>query len=57
MVKDGDEKVVVELESIGELAGNLPHTIDELKKDGRAVRIRVTVITVADSLRELMSEA
>ena len=34
VIQNGDQKVLVELERIRKLLCHLPHTVDELNKDG-----------------------
>jgi hypothetical protein len=50
MIQYRDEEVVVEFKSIWELCRYLPDTVDELQKNGRAVSVRMMVITVSNSL-------
>ena len=57
VVQYGDEEVLVELESVWKLARDLPNAVDELEEHGRSVSIRVTVVTVTDSLGEFVSKA
>lgn len=52
MVQEGDEHVLGELEGMRKLSLDLPHTINKLKEDWRAVGILVAVVPVAYSLRD-----
>lgn len=52
MVDDGDEQSLVELEGGWELLLQLPHAVHPLDEHRRAVRVRVTLVAVADALRE-----
>lgn len=56
MVEDGNQEMLVELECVGELAGHLPDTIDELQKHRRTIGIRMPVVSMTNSLGEFMAK-
>ena len=50
VVKDGDQKVLIELKGIRELGCHLPHTVHKLEEDGCSLIITVVTITMAQPL-------
>jgi len=56
MVQYRDEEVFIEFESVGELASNLPHAIDKLEENRGTVSIGMPIISMANSLSELVPE-
>lgn len=56
MIQNGDEKMFVEFKRMRILLHHLPNTVDKLQKDGRSIGIRMMVVSMADSLLELMTK-
>ena len=56
MVQHEGEEVLVELETMRELVGHLPHAVDKLQEDGGAIVVVVLVRAVADAVGELVPE-
>ena len=57
VVEQEGEEVLVELEGVRELVGDLPHAVDELQKHRRPVVVVVLVNAVADAVGKLVPEA
>ena len=51
MVEDGDQEMLVELKGVGKLFSHLPHTVNELDKDGRPLVVTVVLVSMSDALR------
>lgn len=50
MVQYSDKKMFIKLKSIRKLYSHLPHTVNELKKDGGSLIITMVTITMTQSL-------
>ena len=57
VVEQEREEVLVELERVRELVGDLPHAVDELQEHGRSVVVVVLVDAVAYAVGKLVPEA
>merc|ERR1719323_809352 len=57
VVEQEGEEVLVELEGVRELVGDLPNAVDELQKHRRPVVVVVLVNAVADAVGKLVPEA
>lgn len=56
MIQNRNEKMFVEFKCMWILFAHLPNAIDKLQKDGRAIRIRMMIVTVSNSMLEFMAK-
>ena len=56
MIQNGDEKMFVEFKRMWILLHHLPNTVDKLQKDWRSIGIGMMIVTMTDSLLELMTK-
>lgn len=50
------QEVLVELERVGKLVGDLPHAVDELQEDRRPIVVVVLVLAMTHTVAELVAE-
>lgn len=55
MIEYCNQKIVVKFKSVWKLLRYLPHAVDELQKYRGSVCIRMVVIAVSDSLKEMLT--
>lgn len=53
MIEYGYEKIIVKFKCIRELLRYLPHAVDELEENGGPIGVRMVIITVANSLKNV----